>query len=107
MVLGLLFDDMIEERFYNAVTVSVMLIAYGIFFLLAENRHRRPKIQNYSQLHGQTLLLIGLFQALAMIPEPPVPVQPFWVPSCWDVPAVLRLSSPSSWPFPPCWAPVR
>ena len=68
MVLGLLFDDMIEERFYNAVTVSVMLIAYGIFFLLAENSHRRPKIQNYSQLHGQTLLLIGLFQALAMIP---------------------------------------
>jgi len=68
MVLGLLFDDMIEERFYNAVTVSVMLIAYGIFFLLAENRHRRPKIQNYSQLHGRTLLLIGLFQALAMIP---------------------------------------
>ena len=43
MVLGLLFDDMIEERFYNAVTVSVMLIAYGIFFLLAENRHPPPE----------------------------------------------------------------
>lgn len=68
MVLGLLFDDLIEEKLYNAVTVAIMLIVYGVFFLLAEGRHRRPKIQNYSQMHGQTLLLIGLFQALAMIP---------------------------------------
>ena len=68
MVLGLLFDDLIEEKLYNAVTVAIMLIVYGVFFLLVEGRHRRPKIQNYSQMHGQTLLLIGLFQALAMIP---------------------------------------
>ncbi len=68
MVLGLLFDDLIEEKLYNAVTVAIMLIVYGVFFLLVEGRHRRPKIQNYGQMHGQTLLLIGLFQALAMIP---------------------------------------
>ena len=36
--------------------------------LLVEGRHGREKIQNYGQMHGQTLLLIGLFQALAMIP---------------------------------------
>ncbi len=68
MILGLLFDDMINDYLYNAVTVAIMLIVYGIFFLLAENRHRRPRIQAYNQLDMKTLLLIGLFQALAMIP---------------------------------------
>lgn len=68
MILGLLFDDLINDLFYNAVTVAVMLILFGIFFLIVESRNRRPKIQSYSQLHGKTLLIIGLFQALAMIP---------------------------------------
>ena len=68
MILGLLFDDLINDLFYNAVTVAVMLILFGIFFLIVESRNRRPKIQSYSQLHGKTLLIIGSFQALAMIP---------------------------------------
>ena len=68
MVLGLLFDDAINDLFYNAVTVAIMLVVYGIFFLLVENRNRRPKIQGYNQLGVKTLLLIGLFQAMAMIP---------------------------------------
>ena len=61
-------DDMINDYLYNAVTVAIMLIVYGVFFLLAESRHRRPRIQAYNQLGIKTLLLIGLFQALAMIP---------------------------------------
>ena len=59
-IVGLLFDDLINEYFYNAVVVAIMLIAYGVFFLLVEGRGRQPKIRAYNQLHGKTLLLIGL-----------------------------------------------
>ena len=67
-IVGLLFDDLINEYFYNAVVVAIMLIAYGVFFLLVEGRGRQPKIRAYNQLHGKTLLLIGVFQMLALIP---------------------------------------
>lgn len=33
-VIGLLFDDMIESIFFNYVTVSIMLILYGVLFIL-------------------------------------------------------------------------
>lgn len=32
-VLGLLFDDWLNERFYNYQTVAIMLIVYGILFI--------------------------------------------------------------------------
>ncbi len=40
-VIGLLFDDWVNEHFYNAVTVAAMLIVYGIVFVVLEKRNRR------------------------------------------------------------------
>ena len=37
IVIALPFDDWIEEKFYNYVVVAIMLIVYGIFFILIEN----------------------------------------------------------------------
>ena len=51
-VIGLLFDDWLDEHFYNYQTVSLMLIVYGILFIVIENRNktRRPVINNLSQI---------------------------------------------------------
>lgn len=40
-IIGLLFDDWVNEHFYNKVTVAAMLILYGIIFIVMERRNRR------------------------------------------------------------------
>ena len=67
-VLGLLFDDMIDALFYNPITVAIMLIVYGILFILIESRRRYPYYRTLEQLDYKAALLIGCFQALALIP---------------------------------------
>ena len=69
-VIGLLFDDMIESIFFNYVTVSIMLILYGVLFIVVEtwNKRRRPKVRTLSNLSYRTAFCIGLFQVLALIP---------------------------------------
>ena len=37
-VLGLLFDDFLDEHLYNYITVALMLIVYGVAFLVVEKR---------------------------------------------------------------------
>lgn len=69
-VLGLLFDDLLDEYLYNYVVVAVMLIVYGIAFLLAEKRNegRHFAIENVYDIDYKTALLIGTFQCLSLIP---------------------------------------
>jgi undecaprenyl-diphosphatase len=69
-VIGLLLDDWLDAHFYNYVTVSLMLILYGILFIVVENRNRfrRPQIERVSQMPYSTAALIGVFQVLALIP---------------------------------------
>lgn len=40
-VIGLLFDDWVNEHFYNKVTVACMLVLYGIIFIVLERRNRK------------------------------------------------------------------
>lgn len=69
-VIGILFNDFIEEKFNNAYVVAAMLIVYGILFIVIENyqKDREPKVKKISQLTIPMLLIIGVFQMLAMIP---------------------------------------
>ncbi len=69
-VLGLLFDDWLEANLYNYQTVSIMLIVYGIIFIIVENRNkgRDGNITTFKQLSYKTAFLIGMFQVLALIP---------------------------------------
>ena len=69
-VLGLLLDDFLEAHFGTPLTIAVMLIVYGVAFIVIENRNkgRTPAVTNISGLTYKTALLIGFFQALAMIP---------------------------------------
>lgn len=69
-VLGLLFDDLLEKYFGNAVTIAIMLIVYGVAFILVENwnKKRTPKVSSLNDISYQTAFIIGLFQVLSMIP---------------------------------------
>ncbi len=69
-IIGLLFDDQINEIFYNYQTVAITLILYGILFIVIEqyNRHRKPRISSLQSLTYRTALFIGIFQVLALIP---------------------------------------
>lgn len=67
-VIGLLFDDKIDELFYNGFVVSLMLIIYGVLFILIESKNRKFKINSLENLDYKTALLIGVFQVLSLIP---------------------------------------
>lgn len=67
---GLPLNDFIEEKFNNAYVVAAMLIIYGILFIVVENyqKDKEPKVKKISQLTIPMILIIGVFQMLAMIP---------------------------------------
>jgi undecaprenyl-diphosphatase len=69
-ILGVLFDDWLDEHFYNFITVSITLIVYGILFIFIENRNKRipEKIKNFRSLSYKTAFGIGIFQVLSLIP---------------------------------------
>lgn len=69
-VLGLLFDDLLDEMFYNYQTVAIMLIVYGVLFIVVEkwNKKRKPKVRKLEDVTFQTAFLIGMFQVLSLIP---------------------------------------
>lgn len=68
-VVGLLFDDVLEELFYHAVPVAIALIVFGVAFIVVErmNKGKRARIRKLSDISFQTALLIGVFQLIAAI----------------------------------------
>lgn len=69
-VLGLLFDDWLNDHLYNYQTVAIMLIVYGILFIIVENRNKGKKasIETFKDLSYKTAFGIGVFQVLSLIP---------------------------------------
>ena len=69
VIVGLLFDELFETFFYNYVTVAIMLILFGIAFIVIE-RYRKgkaPQICTMAEISYKTALYIGLFQMIAAI----------------------------------------
>ena len=69
-VIGIPLDDWFTEHFHNYQVVSLMLIIYGILFIVVENynKHRSPAITSFSQMSWKMALAIGAFQVLSLIP---------------------------------------
>lgn len=69
-ILGFLLDDILDKYLYNGIVISIMLILYGIAFILVElwNKKRTPRINSVAEITINSALMFGLFQALAMIP---------------------------------------
>lgn len=68
-VVGLLFDEILEKYLYNAVTVAIMLILFGVGFLLVENlnRGKKARVRRLDKLSYKDALIIGLFQLIAAV----------------------------------------
>ena len=69
-VIGVFLDDVIEEKFYNYVVVSIALIVYGVIFILIEKlgKARAPRVEKVEDLTYADALKIGAFQVLSLIP---------------------------------------
>ena len=70
-VVGVLFDDWMDEHLHNAVVVSIALIVYGVAFILVERRNQGKHLKRIEDVHAidyRTALTIGLFQCLSLIP---------------------------------------
>ena len=68
-VVGIFFDDFLERYLYNPLTVAVMLILFGVGFLLIEGRNRgkKPRIDSLDAIGYREALLIGFFQLIAAV----------------------------------------
>lgn len=68
-IIGILFDDIFNELFYNYVTVAIALIVFGILFLVVEtvNKNKSSKINSLGEITYTTATLIGVFQLIAAI----------------------------------------
>ena len=68
-VIGILFDEFFEEKFYNYQTVSIALIVFGIFFLVIENWNKKktPTVNSIAEITYKTAMIIGLFQVIAAV----------------------------------------
>ena len=70
IIVGLPFNDWIEKHFNNYLVVSVMLIVYGVLFIVIENynKQRTPDRKKLSDITFKDALFVGVFQLLALIP---------------------------------------
>ena len=69
-ILGLIFDDLLDKYLYNHITVAITLIVYGVLFIVIEhvNKKKKPRVRKLTELTYKDALIIGLFQALSLIP---------------------------------------
>lgn len=69
-VIGLPLDNWFEAHFHNFISVALMLIIYGVAFIVLEQRNQyvEPTITELDKLPYKTALYIGLFQVLSLFP---------------------------------------
>ena len=69
-IIGLLFDEVFEELFYNPVCIAIALIVFGIAFIVIENwnKKRKGKLKETdNEITYKDAIIIGIVQLLAAI----------------------------------------
>ena len=69
-VIGLLFDDLLDQYLYNYVVVAATLILYRIVFIVIERKFktRAYVVNSAEEFTSKTALKVGCFQLLSLIP---------------------------------------
>ena len=82
-IVGVLFDDWMDEHLHNGIVVAIALIVYGIAFLVVEQRKtgkyqrvngksvpavQKKAIADVHDIGWMTAIGIGVFQCLSLIP---------------------------------------
>ena len=68
-IVGVLFDDWLDEHLYNYFVVAIALIVFGVAFIVVEYlmKNRNPVVKTVNQLNWGHALAIGLFQLFAAV----------------------------------------
>lgn len=68
-IVGILCDDKINELFYNFKSVAIVLIVFGVLFIVIENynKGKNPKVDNINNLSFKIAIIIGVFQLIAAV----------------------------------------
>lgn len=68
-VVGVLFDDLIDEYFYNYLVVAIALIVFGVAFIVTETviKGSKPKCTSLDDLTYIDALIIGFFQMISAV----------------------------------------
>ena len=68
-IVGIVFDDYLDELFYNWVCVSIMLILCGVAFIAVERwvKDKEPNVKSIDEITYPQAFLIGAFQLIAAV----------------------------------------
>ena len=69
-IIGILFDDILETYLHRPLVIALMLILYGVAFIVIENRYKGKELplKSTADITYKHALLIGAFQVLSLIP---------------------------------------
>ncbi len=69
-IIGILFEEWLDEHFYNFIVVAIALVVYGVLFIVIEriNKNKKYKIEDVYDIDCVTAIKIGCFQVLSLIP---------------------------------------
>ncbi|BAH07444.1 hypothetical protein CKR_2393 [Clostridium kluyveri NBRC 12016] len=68
-VLGVIFNNLIQEKLFNSITVASALIVGGVLMIYMENKYRRGNsTKNIEDVNIFQAFKIGCFQCLALWP---------------------------------------
>lgn len=69
-VIGLPLDDVFEKYFHKFLPVALMLILYGVLFIVVENwiKDKKPRCTSLNQFTYKAALVIGIAQILSLMP---------------------------------------
>ena len=70
-VVGVLFDDWMDEHLHNGIVVAIALIVYGIAFILVERNRKGKHLRLTADVHDiswKKAMGIGVFQCLSLVP---------------------------------------
>jgi len=68
VVMGLLFDDLIEHYLFAPIPVAIALVVGGIILILLERLKHQTRFETVHDVPFAVSMGIGLFQCLAMVP---------------------------------------
>jgi len=68
LLLGKLFDDMIDEALGDPIPIAIVLIVGGVVLLFIDNYFKKPQIFKEEDITIKKAITIGFWQCLAMMP---------------------------------------
>ncbi|MFL9844574.1 undecaprenyl-diphosphate phosphatase [Flavobacterium rhizosphaerae] len=68
LILGKLFDDMIDQALGDPIPIAIVLIVGGVILLFIENFFKNPVVFKEEDITIKKAVTIGFWQCLAMMP---------------------------------------